>query len=71
MVFGRNIWLYLALGLMLSLGVDWQKCFLQRAKYLLGIYHNGHYQNELDGTVYKDFLKRHHATHESIVRSIQ
>lgn len=62
----RNIWLYLALALLLAQSADWNKCLVQRGKYLLGIVYNGHFQNARDGLVYQDYLKSHGITHEFI-----
>ena len=69
-IVSRNIVLYLALGLIMSKSVDWGKCFNQRGRYLLGIYYNGYFQNNRDGIVYKDYLRRQGTTHESFVQNI-
>lgn len=58
-ILGRNIVVFIILALIVARVVDWDKCFNQRARYLLGIYYNGHFLNSLDGVVYKDYLKRH------------
>lgn len=60
----RNWVLFVAIGLILTFTVDWQKCFIQRGKYLLGIFYNGYFQNQKDGEVYTDYLKRHGSTPE-------
>ncbi|MBI4310011.1 MAG: hypothetical protein HY591_06735 [Candidatus Omnitrophica bacterium] len=62
-ILSRNIWLYLGLMLILLVSVDWDKCFRQRGRYLLGIFYNGHFQNPRDGLVYRDYLKRHGTDH--------
>lgn len=59
----RNLWFYLAILLLIGTGVDWDKCFHQRGRYLLGIWYNGFFQNQLDQRVYEDYLKRHGTTH--------
>ena len=66
----RNIWLALGLALILALSVDWDKCFRQRGRYLLGIFYNGHFQNRRDGLVYRDYLKRYGTDHESFKNTL-
>lgn len=65
-----NLWFYLIIALVLTVSVDWDKCFIQRGRYLLGIWYNGYFQNPLDGQVYKDYLKRHGKTPEEFQRSL-
>ena len=69
-ILAKNIVLYLIVGLIIAKSVDWDKCFMQRGKYLLGIFYNGHFQNSRDGEVYHDYLKRHGTTHESFVKNL-
>ena len=65
-ILGHNIVWWVLLALFLSVSVNWRLCTIQRGRYLLGIYYNGHFQNENDGTVYRDYLKTHGITHEFI-----
>lgn len=67
-ILARNIWLYLAVMLIMAAGIDWNACFMQRGKYLLGIFYNGFFQNADDGTVYQDYLKRHGYDHQAFVK---
>lgn len=69
-IFSRNICWMALLALLLSFSVNWRLCTIERGKYLLGIFYNGYYQNNSDGTVYKDYLKTHGITHEFIERNI-
>ena len=69
-IISRNIWLYLCFMLILAVSVDWDKCFRQRGRYLLGIFYNGHFQNYRDGLVYQDYLKRQGTDHESFKNSL-
>jgi hypothetical protein len=69
-ILGRNIIWMALLALLLSASVNWRLCTIERGKYLLGIFYNGHFQNTSDGTVYKDYLKTHHITHEFIEENI-
>ena len=69
-IFARNIFLWLLLTLALFSSVNWRLCTIERGKYLLGIFYNGYFQNASDGTVYKDYLKTHHITHEFIKENI-
>ncbi|MBF0504197.1 MAG: hypothetical protein HQL14_03745 [Candidatus Omnitrophica bacterium] len=69
-IFGRNIVFWALLAGALFLSVNWRLCTIERGKYLLGIYYNGHFQNENDGTVYRDYLKTHGITHEFIKENI-
>ena len=69
-ILSRNIWLYLVLALILGVSVDWNKCVLERGRYLLGIFYNGHFKNSNDGTVYQDYLKRHGLTHDEFQKSL-
>ena len=66
----RNVWLYLILALVLAVSVNWDKCFHQRGRYLLGLWYNGYFQNPLDGQVYKDYLRGHGQTPEEFQRSL-
>jgi hypothetical protein len=66
----RNIVFWGILAILLSLGVNWRLCTIERGKYLLGIYYNGFFQNTSDGTVYTDYLKTHGITHEFIKENI-
>jgi hypothetical protein len=69
-ILSRNIVLYCVLALVLSHAVNWDKCFHQRAKYLLGIFYNGYFLNKTDGVVYKDYLKRHGTNHEQFKNTL-
>jgi hypothetical protein len=69
-VLARNILWWVFLGLLLWVMVDWRLCTIQRGKYLLGIFYNGHYQNVSDGLVYNDYLKTHAITHAFIKENI-
>lgn len=66
----RNIALYAVIALIFARAVDWDKCFVQRGKYLLGIVYNGHYQNAKDTQVYVDYLKRHHSDNDAFLKRI-
>jgi len=68
--FSSNIIWYIFLGILLSVSVNWKLCTIQRGKYLLGIYYNGHFQNSSDGEVYKDYLKTHQITDNFIKENI-
>ena len=67
-IFYYNAWLYLLIIVVLVQAVDWRKCTVQRGRYLLGIFYNGHFENRQDGQVYQDFLKRHGLDHESFTK---
>jgi hypothetical protein len=69
-ILGRNIVWWMLLAWLLSSSVNWRLCTIERGKYLLGIFYNGHYQNTLDETVYKDYLQTHGITHEFIKDNI-
>jgi len=69
-ILGRNIVWWAVLVLFLSVSVNWRLCTIERGKYLLGIYYNGHFQNENDGIIYRDYLKTHGITHEFIKENI-
>jgi hypothetical protein len=69
-VLGRNILFWALLGLLLSQSVNWRLCTIERGKYLLGIFYNGYYLNNSDGTIYKDYLKTHRITDEFIRENI-
>ncbi len=69
-IVARNLVLYVALMLLLKVSVDWDKCFEQRGRYLLGLWYNGFFKNALDEQVYKDFLKRHGTTAEEFQRGL-
>ena len=69
-IFARNIVWVAVLVLLLSFCVNWRLCTIERGRYLLGIFYNGHYQNTSDGTVYKDYLKTHGITHAFIINNI-
>ena len=65
-ILGRNILCWAVLGAILSVSVNWRLCTIERGKYLLGVFYNGHFQNTSDGIVYKDYLNTHNITHEFI-----
>jgi len=69
-VLGRNIVWGALIVLLVLFSVNWRLCTIERGKYLLGIYYNGYFQNEHDGTVYRDYLKTHGITHEFITNNI-
>ena len=69
-VLGRNVFLFALLALLISTTVNWRLCTIERGKYLLGIFYNGHFQNTSDGIVYQDYLKTHHITNELIKENI-
>jgi hypothetical protein len=69
-IFARNIVWWALLALLLSASVNWRLCTIERGKYLLGIFYNGHYQNISDGIVYQDYLKTHGITHDFIKENI-
>jgi hypothetical protein len=69
-IFARNILWWVFLVLVLSQSVNWNLCAIERGKYLLGIYYNGHFQNASDGIVYQDYLKTHGITDEFIRQHI-
>lgn len=66
-----NLVWWALVALALSHSVNWRLCTIERGKYLLGIFYNGFYQNQSDGTVYKDYLKTHGITHDFIRENIQ
>jgi hypothetical protein len=68
--FSRNFILYAIVALILAQSVDWNKCFKQRARYLLGIVYNGYFQNNMDGIVYNDYLKRHGTNHDAFKNTL-
>jgi hypothetical protein len=70
-ILGRNIVFCGLLMVLLSATVDWRLCTIERGKYLLGIFYNGHFQNVSDGVVYGDYLKTHGITHEFIEENIR
>ncbi len=65
-----NILLYLIVTVVLAAAVDWDKCLMQRGKYLLGIFYNGYFQNTKDGLIYQDYLKRHGMTDDEFRKGI-
>ncbi len=69
-ILSSNIVFYALLMLVFAQSVDWRQCFHQRGRYLLGIYYNGHFSNQQDGTVYREFLKRHKTTQESFQNTL-
>lgn len=69
-IFARNIVWWAFLGLLIFSSVNWRLCTIERGRYLLGIFYNGHFQNTSDGIVYKDYLKTHGITHEFIKNNI-
>lgn len=69
-IVSRNIVVYGLIGFVLAVSVDWNKCVIQRGRYLLGIYYNGFFKNEADGLVYRDYLLRHGLTDETFRKMI-
>lgn len=69
-ILGRNIVWWVLLAILLSSSVNWRLCTIERGKYLLGICYNGHFENENDGIVYRDYLKTHGITDEFIRENI-
>jgi len=69
-IFARNIVWAAIVVLLLSSNVNWGLCMIERGRYLLGIFYNGHFQNVSDGIVYHDYLKTHTITPEFIGENI-